>query len=153
MAEAEQNNTQDNREFSLQRVYLKDSSFETPMGPEAFKTEWKPEVNMNLTTKTTPAGDDFYETVLTITVSAKLNDKTAFLIEIQQAGIFAVKNFPKEEMDPMFGIYCPNVLYPYAREVISDLVSKGSFPQLLLAPVNFEGLYQQNLQARQQKAN
>ena len=148
---AEEN--QDNREFSLQRIYLKDTSFETPMGADAFKQEWKPEISMNLTTDTKEQGDGFYEVTLTVTVTAKMDDKTAFLVEVQQGGIFMAKNFPQEELGPMFGIYCPNILYPYAREAISDFVTKGSFPQLLLAPVNFEALYQQNLQARQQQAN
>ncbi len=146
-------NQQDNRQFAIQRVYVKDISFETPMGAEAFQVEWKPNINLNLNNAAKDLGNGFHEVVLTVTVTAKIDDKTAFLAEVQQAGIFMVQNFPQEELAPMFAIYCPNVLFPYAREVISDLVNKGSFPQLLLAPVNFEALYAQQLQQQEQKPN
>ncbi len=146
-------NQQDNRQFAIQRVYVKDISFETPMGAEAFQVEWKPNINLNLNNAAKDLGNGFHEVVLTVTVTAKLGDKTAFLAEVQQAGIFMVQNFPQEELAPMFAIYCPNVLFPYAREAISDLVNKGSFPQLLLAPVNFEALYAQQMQQQEQKPN
>jgi len=150
---SDQNQTEQNpREFALQRIYIKDVSFETPNSPTIFTEEWKPESNLNINSNVTKLADDTYEVVLTITVTTKVGDKTAFLVEIQQAGIFAVKGFADAEMGHMMGAYCPNVLFPYAREVVSDLVSKGSFPQLLLTPVNFDALYAQHMQEQQKRA-
>ncbi|MCP3662393.1 MAG: protein-export chaperone SecB [Gammaproteobacteria bacterium] len=133
-------------EFALQRIYVKDISFETPNSPAIFTEEWKPESNLNLNSSTTRLDEDLYEVVLTVTVTTKVAEKTAFLVEVQQAGIFAAKGFPNDQMGQMMGSYCPNLLFPYAREVVSDLVNKGSFPQLLLTPVNFDALYAQHLQ-------
>jgi len=150
---SDQNNPEQNtREFALQRIYIKDISFETPNSPTIFTEEWKPESNLNLNSNVSKLADDTYEVVLTITVTTKVADKTAFLVEVQQAGIFNVKGFADAEMGHMMGAYCPNVLFPYAREVVSDLVSKGSFPQLLLTPVNFDALYAQHMQEQQKKA-
>jgi len=150
---SDQNQAEQNpREFALQRIYIKDVSFETPNSPTIFTEEWKPESNLNINSNVTKLADDAYEVVLTITVTTKVGDKTAFLVEIQQAGIFAVKGFADAEMGHMMGAYCPNVLFPYAREVVSDLVSKGSFPQLLLTPVNFDALYAQHMQEQQKRA-
>ncbi|MCB1869124.1 MAG: protein-export chaperone SecB [Gammaproteobacteria bacterium] len=143
---------QNQREFALQRIYVKDISFETPNSPTIFSEEWKPESNLNINSIVNKFADNAYEVVLTITVTTKIGDKTAFLVEIQQAGIFAVKGFADAELGHMLGAYCPNVLFPYAREVISDLVSKGSFPQLLLTPVNFEALYAQHVQEQRKQA-
>ena len=140
----------ENRQFAIQRIYTKDISFETPNSPQVFTTEWQPEINVQLNTAVQDLGNDHYELVLTVTVTAKQGDTTGFLAEVQQAGIFLVAGLPEEEMGPMMGIFCPNILFPYAREVISDLVSKGSFPQLLLAPINFDALYAQHLQQQQQ---
>ena len=154
MAENSSSN-QASREFALQRIYVKDVSFETPASPGIFTEEWKPESNLNLNSSVNRLSDDTYEVVLTITVTTKVGDKTAFLVEVQQAGIFHIKGFPDHEMGHMLGAYCPNILFPYAREVVSDLVNKGSFPQLLLTPVNFDALYAQHMQeqqARQQGA-
>lgn len=142
------------REFSLQRIYVKDISFETPNSPAIFTQEWKPESSLNLNSNVTKLDNDLFEIVLTVTVTTKLGDKTAYLVEVQQAGIFTVRHFPDEEMGHMLGAYCPNILFPYAREVVSDLVSKGSFPQLLLTPVSFDQLYAQHMheQAQQPQA-
>jgi preprotein translocase subunit SecB len=145
----EANSTQHAREFALQRIYVKDISFETPNSPAIFTEEWQPESNLNLNSNINKLNDDLYEVILTITVTTKVGDKTAFLVEVQQAGIFLAKGFPNEEMGHMMGAYCPNILFPYAREAISDLVSKGSFPQLLLTPVNFDALYAQHRQEGQ----
>ena len=145
---------EESREFALQRIYTKDISFETPNSPGVFGVEWKPESNLNLNSNTRKLDDSHYEVTLTVTVTTKIGDQTAFLVEVQQAGIFLVKGFPEPEMGHMLGAYCPNILFPYARETVSDLVTKGSFPQLLLAPVNFDALYAQHLhevQARAQK--
>lgn len=139
------------REFALQRIYVKDISFETPNSPAIFTDKWEPESNLNLNSNVNKLDDGLFEVVLTITVTTKVGDKTAFLVEIQQAGIFVVKGFPDAEMGQMMGAYCPNILFPYAREVVSDLVNKGSFPQLLLTPVNFDALYAQHLQGKQQQ--
>ena len=140
------------REFNLPRIYIKDVSFETPDSPAIFTQEWKPESNLNLNSSVNKLGDNTYEVVLTVTVTTKVGGKTAFLVEVQQAGIFLVRGFPENEMGQMMSAYCPNILFPYAREVVSDLVSKGSFPQLLLTPVNFDILYAQHMQEQKKKA-
>ncbi len=137
------------REFGLQRIYTKDISFETPNSPDVFTDDWKPESNLNLNSAVRKLSDDIFEVTLTITITTKLGDKTAYLAEVQQAGIFFIRGFEEPEMGPMLGAYCPNVLFPYARELISDLVTRGSFPQMLLTHVNFDALYAQQ---QQQKA-
>ena len=152
MSEKDQANAP-KREFGLQRIYTKDISFETPNSPDVFKQEWKPESNMNIGSQVKKLSEDIFEVVLTITVTTKIADKTAYLAEVQQAGIFLARGFQEQEMGPMLGAYCPNVLFPFAREVISDLVSKGSFPQMLLTPVNFDALYAQQVQQQQQQSN
>ncbi len=139
------------REFSLQRIYLKDVSFETPNAPMCFQLEWKPESNLNLNSEVHALGNDQFEVVLSVTVTTKLDDKVAYLAEVKQAGIFMVRDFPKEEMGLMIGSYCPNILFPFAREAISALVNKGSFPQLLLAPVNFDALYAQHMAEKEKQ--
>lgn len=144
---SEQTNAE--RKFELQRLYTKDVSFETPNSPEVFTLDWNPENQMSLNSDVNPLGNSTFEIVLTITVTSKLGDKTAFLVEVKQAGIFTLANFPENEMGPMLGAYCPNILFPYAREAISDLVTKGGFPTLLLAPVNFDQLFAQHMQQQQ----
>lgn len=141
----------DERQFAIQRIYTKDVSFESPNSPQVFIGEWKPEINVNLQTAVSNLGNDNFEVVLTVTVEAKESDKTAFMAEVQQAAIFLVKGFKEEEMGPLLGIGAPNALFPYAREAISDLVTRGSFPQFVLQPVNFEAMYAQQ-QAQQQPA-
>lgn len=139
---------QDNeQQFGLQKVYLKDTSFETPNSPEVFIEEWKPDVNVELATGGKLLGDNVNEVVLTVTVTAKLGEKTAYLAEVQQAGIFTMAGFSEDELAHMKGSYCPNILFPYAREAISDIIGKGGFPQMLLAPVNFDALLAQHQQA------
>jgi preprotein translocase subunit SecB len=140
------------REFGLQRIYTKDISFETPNSPDIFKQEWKPESSVNLSSEVNKLADDIFEVVLTITLTTKIGDKTAYLAEVQQGGIFFIRGFPEPDMGPMLGAYCPNALFPYAREVISDLVTKGSFPQMLLTHVNFDALYAQHQQKQAAKA-
>ncbi|MEE9357646.1 protein-export chaperone SecB [Candidatus Vondammii sp. HM_W22] len=143
--------TEQSREFALQRIYVKDISFETPNSPAIFTDKWEPESNLNLNSNVNKLEKNLFEVVLTITVTTKVGGKTAFLVEMQQAGIFILKGFPDAEMGQMMSAYCPNILFPYAREVVSDLVNKGSFPQLLLTPVNFDALYAQHLQNKQQQ--
>lgn len=144
------NNTQ--QQFAIQRLYLKDVSFETPGSPEIFTQEWQPEVGLELSTQGNKIADDAYEVVLTITVTCKAGERTAYLVEVKQAGIFTVTGFDEATLSGMLGSYCPNILFPYAREVISSLVTKGSFPQVLLAPINFDALYAQHLAQQQEQA-
>lgn len=139
-------NTANEKQFSIQKIYVKDVSFETPNAPQIFTQKWEPAVDFNLGTQVTPLEENLYEVGVTITVTVKIADKTAYLIEITQSGIFTLVGFTEQEMGPMLGSFCPNILFPYAREAVSDLVSKGGFPQLLLAPVNFDALYVQHLQ-------
>ena len=138
-------------QFALQRVYIKDSSFEAPNTPTIFQEQWKPEVTMDLNTSHTDLGEGQYEVVLQLTLTAKIGDKTAYIVEVQQAGIFVVRNFDENRQGQMLGAYCPNVLFPYARESVDTLVTKGSFPPLMLAPVNFDAIYQQALERRRQE--
>ncbi|MGD8908119.1 MAG: protein-export chaperone SecB [Chromatiales bacterium] len=135
-----------NREFALQRVYTKDISFETPKTPGIFQQEWKPETKVNLNTEVQKLSDGVFEVCLTVTVTTKLGDETAYLAEVKQAGIFTITGFSDQEREPLLGAYCPSQLFPYVREVLSDLIMKGSFPQMVLQPVNFDALYTQHQQ-------
>ena len=144
MADIDQTNPE--RQFAVQRIYTKDLSFESPNAPEIFRGEWKPQNELNLNTKVNRLSDQAYEVVLSVTVTAKVGDKTAFIVEVQQAGIFTMAGFTEQELGPMLGAYCPNLLFPYARETVSDLVTKGSFPQLVLQHVSFDALFAQHQQ-------
>jgi preprotein translocase subunit SecB len=139
------------KQFSIQKIHTKDISFETPNSPQIFTQKWEPNVDFNLSTNANPLEDGLFEITLTVTVTVKTGDDIAYLVEVTQAGIFSLAGFEEEEMKPMVGSFCPNILFPYAREVISDLVAKGGFPQLLLAPVNFDALYSQHI-AQTEKA-
>jgi preprotein translocase subunit SecB len=138
------------KEFSLQKIYVKDVSFETPNSPAIFTMKWEPKVELNLTSQAQQLQENLLELSITVTVTVKLEEKTAYLVEVCQAGIFAMSGFTEQEMGPMIGSYCPTILFPYAREAISDLVTKGGFPPMLLAPVNFDALYLQHLQQKAQ---
>lgn len=149
---AEQQAAQDNEaqsQFGLQRIYVKDLSFEAPNAPVIFKTEWKPDVNMELNNKSSKVEDGFFEVVLSITLTVKNGDQTAYLVELHQAGLFLIKGVEDKQLPHLLGSYCPSILFPYAREAISDLVGKGSFPQMLLAPVNFDALFAEAMKRRQ----
>lgn len=139
-------------EFSILRIYLKDVSFETPNSPEVFTQEFKPEINLQLNTAIKMIEEGLHEVVLNITVTAKQGEKTGFLVEVQQAGLFTVKGFDEAQKGAMLGAYCPNTLFPYAREAVSELVTKGGFPPLLLAPVNFDAMYAERAAERAQQA-
>ena len=141
------------REFGIQKIYCKDMSFETPNSPDIFREQWQPEINLQLGNEAIVLDEGIHEVTLSITVTAKLGDKTAFLVEIKQAGIFNISGYEDAELGPMVGAFCPNILFPYAREAISDLVARGGFPQLLLAPVNFDALYQQHMQEQAETAH
>ena len=132
-------------QFSIEKIYLKDVSFEAPTAPAVFTADWDPEINMDLNTQGKPISENVYEVELTITVTAKSGDQTGFLVELKQCGIFSISGMDEANLNGMLGSFCPNILFPYAREAISDLVTKGGFPQLLLAPVNFDALYAQHL--------
>ncbi len=137
-------------EFAIQRVYIKDLSFEAPQSPVVFQHEWKPELNLQVQTLSAKLADDVHEVTLKLTVTAKTGDAVAFLIEVQQAGIFTMKHFPQDQMGALLNSACPNILFPYARETISDLASRGTFPPLYLAPINFDALYMQHLEQQKQ---
>ena len=141
-------------QFQIQKIYTKDISFEIPKGADAFKQEWKPELNVALNTKVTGLPEEnMYEVELTVEADVKCNANDAFKAEVQQAGIFLISNMEEGQLDHAQYAFCPNILYPYAREAISDLVAKGGFPQLCLAPVNFDMIYQQKQQEQAQKTN
>jgi preprotein translocase subunit SecB len=144
MAENDQSN--DERQFAIQHIYLKDLSFESPSSPEVFRDEWKPQTEHQLSIKVNPLDAQVYEVVLSVTVTAKIAEKTAFIVEVHQAGIFTLGGFSEQELGPMLGAYCPNLLFPYTREVVSNLVIKGGFPPLVLQPVNFDALFAQHQQ-------
>jgi preprotein translocase subunit SecB len=138
--------------FGIQRIYLKDTSFESPNAPEVFRGQWKPQINLDLNTKSNKLADDTYEVVLTLTVTAKNEDQTAFLAEVHQAGIFKIEGLEGPALHQAVGAFCPNILFPYAREAIDSLVLKGSFPALMLAPVNFDAIYAQSVKQAQENA-
>jgi len=140
------------QQFAMQRVYVKDLSFESPASPGVFRREWKPRIGVDLLTRSSGIDDDNYEVVLTLTVTARLDEETVFLVEVQQAGIFLVKGIEGDELRRVLAILCPNMLFPYARETVDGIVTRGTFPALMLAQVNFEALYQQALKQAQQQA-
>ncbi|MCG6202176.1 protein-export chaperone SecB [Psychromonas antarctica] len=140
-------------EFNIQRVYVKDVSFECPNSPTVFKKEWAPEVSMDIDTKSTKLEDGVFEVVLSLTTTAKIGDDIAFLCEVQQAGIFSVGQLEGAQMAHCLNAFCPNILFPYAREAVSNLVTRGTFPQLNLAPVNFDALFQQAILSKQAEAS
>ncbi|PVV17235.1 MAG: protein-export chaperone SecB [gamma proteobacterium symbiont of Ctena orbiculata] len=150
MTDAKQD--EQNREFTVQRIYTKDISFETPNSPAVFQQEWKPETGVNLNTEVNKLTDTVYEVTLSVTVTTQVEEKTAYLAEVKQAGIFSINGFPEQELGPLLGAYCPNQLFPYVREAISDLIIKGSFPQMVLQQVNFDMLYAQHQQELAKKA-
>ena len=135
-------------QFNIQRIYTKDISFESPNAPGVFTKEWKPEVKLDLDTKTAQLEENVYEVTLSVTVTASLGEETAFLCEVQQAGIFAIGEMPEANKAHTLGSFCPNVLFPYARETISNLVNRGTFPPLNLAPVNFDAIFSAYMQKR-----
>ena len=148
MTEAQQSNQP---VFSIEKVYVKDVSLEIPNAPQVFLEREAPSVDIQLHHNSTRVDEGVYQTTLTITVTAKVGDKTMFLVEAAQASIFVARNIPDAELDAVLGIACPNILFPYAREVISDLTTRAGFPPVVLSPVNFEAIYaQQRAQAQQQ---
>ena len=140
-------------QFSLQRIYVRDLSFEAPKSPEIFRQEWTPSVELDLNPRQKPLEGDFHEVVLTLSVTVKTAGETAFIAEVQQAGIFLISGLDAAAMSHTLGAFCPNILFPYAREALDNLVTRGSFPALMLAPVNFDALYAQELGRMQTAGN
>ncbi len=136
-------------QFALQRIYVKDLSFESPLGVELFQLKLAPQIKMDMNTRHSSVGENLYEVVLGVTVTATQSDKTAFVVEVQQAGLFGCAGIPEAQLDQVLRAFCPNILFPYLRESIDNLVVRGGLPPLQLAPVNFDALYQQ---ARAQQA-
>ena len=139
-------------QFALQRIYIKDASFEAPNAPQAFTKERKPEIKLDLNRGARKLDDNHYEVSVKVTVTATNDGETAFLVELVQAGLFAMVNIPEQQLKPMLGAMCPNILFPYLRESIDSLVVKGGFPALMLAPINFDALFQQRMQQEAQQA-
>ncbi len=138
------------KRLSIGKIYLKDFSFESPQAPDVFRqADWKPQTDLNLRSGHTAVADDQHEIVLTVTVEAKEDDKTFFLVELQQAGLFEIAGYEGEELGAIIGSFCPNILFPYAREAIASLIQKGGFPEFVLQPINFDALY---FQSKQQQA-
>ena len=138
------------KRLSIGKVYLKDFSFESPEAPGVFRrTDWKPKTDLNLRSSHTAIDDNLHEIVLTVTIEAKEEDKTLFLLELQQAGLFEIGGYDGEELDAIIGSFCPNILFPYARETVASLIQKGGFPEFVLQPINFDALY---FQSKQQQA-
>ena len=136
--------------FSIEKIYVKDLSVESPNSPQAFLQPESPAVEVQLQTTANAVAEGLYEVILTVTVTARVSEKTYFLVEAAQAGLFQIRGVPEGDLEPILATACPNILFPYARETISDTVSRAGFPPVLLAPVNFDALYQQRTQAEQQ---
>ncbi len=139
------------QQFTIQKVYLKDSSFEAPAAPAVFRERWSPKLNVELDVRQHDLGDNHYEVIVHVTVTAKAGEKTAYLCEVQQAGVFAISGIEPPMLKSLLGSYCPATLFPYAREGVAALTGKGGFPPMTLAPVNFDALYAQEQARRQQQ--
>lgn len=135
-------------QFMIQRIYVKDLSYEAPNTPAVFQQEWEPELSLDLNTSHTLLEEGVYEVVLAMTATVSNKKNVAFLVEIKQAGIFTVKGAMNDQLDHLLGSFCPNILFPYAREAITSQVIHGSFPQLVLAPINFDALFMQQLEQK-----
>jgi preprotein translocase subunit SecB len=138
--------------FGIEKIYVKDLSLEIPHAPDVFLTGEQPQVDVQLHNEGALIGEGLYQVVLTVTVTAKAGEKTMFLVEVAQAGIFQIRNVPETDLEPLLATACPNILFPYARETVSDVISRAGFPPVYLAPVNFEAIYLQRLQQAQEQA-
>jgi preprotein translocase subunit SecB len=133
--------------FGIEKIYVKDLSLEVPGGPQTFMQQESPQLEVQITQESQRVGDALFEVTLVVTVTAKSGDKTLFLVEASQAGVFQIRNVAEADLAPVLGVVCPNVLFPYAREAVSDLITRAGFPPVLLAPVKFEAIYQQRAAA------
>ena len=147
---ADQDKQANQSQFSIQRIYCKDISLETPNSPLIFQEQWQPQADLEIDTVSTDLGGGVWEVTLTITSTVRVGEKTAFLIEVNQSGVFTINGMPEQQMGQMLGSFCPNILFPYAREAISDITNRGGFPPLVLSPVNFDAIYAQRLQQQAQ---
>ncbi|MFK7795153.1 MAG: protein-export chaperone SecB [Gammaproteobacteria bacterium] len=134
------------QKFEIQKIFLKDASFESPNSPDIFREKWQPKTDIHLTAQNAKLTDELYEVTLNVEVTSTQNEKTAFMVELKQSGVFRIKDFPEDQRNHLLGSYCPHTLFPFAREVVADLIGKGGFPPLLLSPVNFDALYSQQLE-------
>lgn len=152
MADDQPDAAETQRRFQVQKLYLKDVSFESPAAPDIFAADsgWNPQVDLQLDTHARQIDERHHEVTVIVTVTGSDGDATAFLVEVRQAGLFEVDGFGDDELDHLLRAYCPGVLFPFAREAVADLVQKGGLPQLLLQPINFEALYARH-RARQQE--
>jgi preprotein translocase subunit SecB len=140
--------TAPNAQFNLQKIYIKDASFEAPNAPAVFQEEGQPQLQLNLAQKVQTLGEGVYEVVLTVTLTCTLNGKSAYLAEVAQGGIFGVFGFDQRNTEAILATYCPNVLFPYARQAVSEMVVNGGFPPYYLQPINFEQLYAEQMRRR-----
>ncbi len=138
-------------QFLIQRLYIKDFSFEAPGTPAVFQQQWEPELALDVNTKHVELEKGVYEVILTVTTTVKNQKAVAFLVEIKQAGIFTIQGAPADQLDHLLGSFCPSILFPYAREAITSQVIRASFPQLVLAPINFDALYMQQLEEKEKE--
>lgn len=154
MAQDSQNQTEQNAApiFSIEKLYVHDASIEVPNAPAIFTERTTPQINVELGNNAQQIEDGIFNVSIKVTVTAKIEDKTAFLVEVTQSGIFAIRNVPQENMEPILAVACPNILFPYAREAISDMVTRAGFMPVLLNPINFEALYMQQQQQAAQAA-
>ncbi len=140
-------------EFALQRIYLKDLSYEAPQGAEAFRRQWKPQVSQDLSTQIKRLDDGHFDVTLHITITVKDGEDTMYLVEVQQAGIFLVKGLEGQQLTALLNTQCPNIIFPYARETVDSVITRGTFPALMMPPINFDAVFQQALaKAREQQA-
>lgn len=138
-------------QFGVQRIFTRNTSFESPNVPDVFRQKWQPKLDVDLDTQANHVSDNTYQVLVRVTVTAKLDDQTAFLAEVEQGCIATIAGFGEEQLDQMLGAYLPALLFPYARETIDTLVVKGSFPPVMLAPVNFDALYKSKKEKQQGK--
>ena len=146
MTDTQQQPTAAETQFMIQRIYVKDLSFETKNTPAVFQQEWKPDLSLNIQVENKTLEENTYEVVLTVTTTVKNQNETAFLVEVKQAGIFTISGAAPDQIAHLLGSLCPSLLFPYAREAITSEVVRGSFPQLILAPINFDAIYMQQLE-------
>jgi len=144
---AEQNLETKQVQFALQRIYIKDLSFEIPKAPEIFRIKWEPNVELNIKTDHTKIEENLFEVVLNVTTKVQTAGELAFIAEVQQAGIFFIDGVTGDDLEHTLGAYCPNILFPYAREALDSLASRGSFPVMMLSPINFDALYEHQKKA------
>lgn len=152
MSEEAASQEPNNPEFAVQRIYVKDASYEAPNTPVMFTKDWEPQVNLDLNMRTKKLNEEHYEVVVTVTVTVKNAEDTAFLIEVQQAGLFRITGLEGEQLQHALGAFCPNMLFPYARETVDSLAVKGGFHPLMLAPVNFDALFAEQMRKQQEEA-